>query len=196
MNKFKEETTLVLIKPDGIKRGLIGEIISRIEQRGLKVIALKMFKATPGQIDNHYPKDPKWVRRLGEKSLMTYEKYGIDPIKELGTDDPVKIGEMVREWLVDFMTSGPMLKMAVKGVHAIDMIRKLCGNTLPNLAEMGTIRGDYSVDSAVLANSDKRAVHNIIHASETQEEATHELQYWFSPEEIHDYKRAEEDIMF
>ena len=196
MNKFKEETTLVLIKPDGIKRGLIGEIISRIEQRGLKVIALKMFKATSEQIDSHYPKDPKWVRRLGEKSLMTYEKYGIDPIKELGTDDPVKIGEMVREWLVDFMTSGPMLKMAVKGVHAIDMIRKLCGNTLPNLAEMGTIRGDYSVDSAALANSDKRAVHNIIHASETQEEATHELQYWFSPEEIHDYKRAEEDIMF
>ena len=103
---------------------------------------------------------------------------------------------MVRKWLIDFMISGPMLKMAVKGVHAIDMIRKLCGNTLPNLAEMGTIRGDYSVDSAALANSNKRAVHNIIHASETQEEATHELKYWFSPEEIHDYKRAEEDIMF
>jgi nucleoside-diphosphate kinase len=133
---------------------------------------------------------------LGEKSLATYEKYGIDPIKELGTDDAMEIGQMVRRWLVEFMVSGPMVKMVVKGIHAVDMIRKLTGHTLPNMAEMGTIRGDYSVDSPALANVGKRAVHNIIHASETPEEAAHELDFWFSPEEIHDYKRAEEDIMF
>ena len=97
---------------------------------------------------------------------------------------------------MEYFTSGPVVKIVVEGVHSIDMVRKLCGNTLPNLAEMGTIRGDYSVDSPALANSDKRAVHNIIHASETSEEAAHELAYWFTPEEIHDYKRAEEDIMF
>jgi nucleoside-diphosphate kinase len=193
---MKTEKTLVLIKPDGVKRGLIGETIRRIEQRGLKVIALKMFMATSEQVDEHYPKDPDWIKRLGEKSLKTYEKYNLDPIKELGTDDPAKIGKMVRCWLVDFMTSGPMVKMVIQGVHAVDMVRKLCGNTLPNMAEMGTIRGDYSVDSAALANSGKRAVHNIVHASETPEEAFHELNYWFSPDEIYEYKRVEEDIMF
>jgi len=195
-HKLKEEKTLVIVKPDGIKRGLTGEVIKRIEQRGLKIIAMKMFHATTEQIDEHYPKDEKWIRRLGEKSLATYEKYGIDPIKELGTDDAMEIGQMVRRWLVEFMVSGPMVKMVVKGIHAVDMIRKLTGHTLPNMAEMGTIRGDYSVDSPALANVGKRAVHNIIHASETPEEAAHELDFWFSPEEIHDYKRAEEDIMF
>lgn len=193
---LKEEKTLVLIKPDGVKRGLIGEIIRRIEQRGLKIIALKMFQATREQIDDHYPKDSKWVSRLGEKTLGTYEKYNLNPIKELKTDKADEIGKMVREWIIDFMVSGPMIKMVVQGVHAVDMVRKICGNTLPNLAEMGTIRGDYSVDSPVLANAGKRGVHNIIHASETQEEATHELEYWFSPEDIFEYKRAEEDIMF
>jgi len=196
MSHPKEERTLALIKPDGLKRGLTGEIVRRIEQRGLKIVALKMIQTTREQIDGHYPKDPKWIHRLGEKSLGTYQKYGIDPIKELGTADADEIGNMVRGWIVDFMVSGPLVKIVVEGVHAIDMVRKLCGNTLPNLADMGTIRGDYSVDSPALANSDKRAVHNIIHASETPEEAKHELAYWFSPEEIHDYKRAEEDIMF
>ena len=196
MSKLKEEKTLVLIKPDGVKRGLIGEIIRRIEQRGLKIIALKMFQATREQIDNHYPKDPKWVSRLGEKTLGTYGKYSLDPIKELGTDKPDEIGKMVREWIIDFMVSGPLVKIIIQGVHAVDMVRKICVNTLPNLAEMGTIRGDYSVDSPALANAGKRGVHNIIHASETPEEAEHELEYWFSPEEIHEYKRAEEDIMF
>lgn len=192
----KEEKTLVLIKPDGVKRGLVGDVIHRIEQRGLKIIALKMIQATREQIDGHYPKDQKWISRLGEKSLGTYAKYGINPIDKVGTDNADEIGKMVRGWIIDFMVSGPVVKMAVMGVHAIDMVRKLCGNSLPNLAEMGTIRGDYSVDSPALANSDKRAVHNIIHASETPEEAEHELAYWFSKEEIHDYKRAEEDIMF
>ncbi len=196
MHKLTQEKTLVLIKPDGVKRGLIGEIIDRIEQRGLKIIALKMFQATTEKIDAHYPKNPEWIHRLGEKSLGTYVKYGLDPLKELGTNDANEIGKMVRSWLLDFMTSGPLVKMVVQGVHAVDMVRKLCGNTLPNLAEMGTIRGDYSVDSAALANSGKRAVHNIIHASENPEEANHELEYWFSPEEIYEYKRAEEDIMF
>lgn len=196
MKDLKEEKTVVLIKPDGVKRGLIGEIVSRIEKRGLKIIALDMIWATKEQIDEHCPKDEKWITRLGEKTKETYEKYGFNIKKELGTEDSKKIGKMVRGWLIDFMTSGPMVKVVVKGVHAIDMVRKLCGNTMPALAEMGTIRGDFSVDSAAAANRVKRAVHNIIHASETPEEAKHELAFWFSPEEIHDYKRAEDDIMF
>jgi len=196
MQDPKEEKTLVLIKPDGVRRGLSGGIIQRIEQRGLKVLALEMIKASKEQIDGHYPKDPVWIKRLGEKTLVTYKKYGYDAAKELKTEDPAEIGKMVREWLINFMCSGPIIKIVVKGTHAVDMIRKLSGQTMPSAAETGTIRGDFSVDSAAAANRDKRAVHNIVHASETPEEAEHEIKFWFSPEEIHDYKRPEEDIMF
>ena len=175
---------------------MIGEVLNRIEKRGLKIISLEMIWATKEQIDNHYPKDPAWIKRLGEKSLGTYQKYGLNPIEKVGTDNPEEIGKMIREWIVDFMVSGPVVKAVIKGIHAVDMVRKIAGHSLPNLADMGTIRGDYSVDSPALANSDKRVVHNLVHASETQEEAANELKLWFRPEEIHDYKRAEEDVMF
>jgi len=92
------------------------------------------------------------------------------------------------------MSSGPMVKMVVEGVHAVDMVRKLAGPTMPSLAEMGTIRGDYSVDSAAAANRDKRAVHNLVHASETQEESVNEMRLWFGEDEIFAYKRSDEDI--
>jgi len=192
----KEEKTVLLIKPDGVKRGLIGEIISQIEKRGLKIIALEMVQATKEQIDGHYPKDEKWIKRLGEKTLKNYRDFGFDVKKELGTDDLMEIGKQVRSWLIDYLTSGPIVKMIIKGIHAIDMVRKLAGPSMPAEAEMGTIRGDFSVDDATAANRDKRAIHNIVHASETPEEAKHEIEFWFSPEEIYDYKRAEEDIMF
>lgn len=192
----KEEKTLLIIKPDGVKRGLVGEILKRIEDRGLKIIALTMIWATPKQMDDHYPKDEAWIKRIGEKTLHTYSKYGLDPIKELGTDDPLKIGKMVRKWLIDFMTSGPLVKATIQGIHAIDMVRKIAGNTMPALSEMGTIRGDYSVDSAAAANRDKRSVHNLVHASETTSEAENEINLWFTDKEIHDYKRGDEDIMF
>jgi len=192
----KEEKTVVLVKPDGVKRGLVGEVISRFERRGLKIIALEMIWGTKEQMDNHYPKDDKWIARLGEKTKANYEKYGVDIKDELGTDDSKKVGQMIRTWLIDYMTSGPLIKMVVKGIHAVDMVRKIVGNTVPAQSEMGTIRGDFSVDSPTAANRNKRAVRNIVHASETTEEAAHEIEFWFSPEEIHDYKRAEEDIMF
>lgn len=192
----KEEKTIFIIKPDGVKRGLIGEIVSRIEKRGLKIIALDMIWASKEEMDSHYPKDDAWAKRLGEKALGNYLKYAIDPEKELGASDSLKIGKIIRNWLLNYMTSGPIVKGVVKGIHAVDMVRKICGNTLPNIAEMGTIRGDFSVDSPLQANADKRAVHNIIHASETQAEAVNELNLWFKEEEIHNYKRMEEDIMF
>ena len=151
---------------------------------------------TKDQVSGNYPNDEKWFNAIGEKTKITYEKYGHDIKKELGTEDNIKIGKMVKEWLIDYMTDGPLVKIIVKGVHAVDMMRKLAGNTMPALAEMGTIRGDFSVDSSVQANNGKRAVHNIVHASGTIEEAKNEIAFWFSPEEIHDYKRAEEDIMF
>ena len=196
MDNPKQERTFLMIKPDGVTRGLIGEIISRVEQRGLKVIALQMFKPSNEQMDDHYPKDEKWIARLGEKTLATYEKYGYDAMKELGTKDKLEIGQQVRKWLIDFMTSAPLVKMVIQGIHAVDMVRKLAGPTMPALADMGTIRGDFSVDSAAAANKDKRSVRNIVHASESSEEAEHEISHWFSPEEINEYKRSIDGIAF
>ncbi len=196
MSKLKEEKTLVLIKPDGVKRGLTGEVIRRIEQRGLKIIALKMFWARPADLERHYPDSKDYLKSLGEKTLATYARYHLDVKKIMGTTDQEKIGKQVRRWLVDFMTSGPLVKMVVQGLHAVEMVRKMTGHTMPSQAEMGTIRGDFSVDSAVLANTQKRAVHNLIHASGTVEEAEQEIALWFTLDEIKEYKRAEEDIMF
>lgn len=192
MENFREEKTLLMIKPDGVQKGLIGDIISRVDRAGLKIIGLQMFVATKDQVDNHYPKDPKWIKRLGTKTLGTYEKYNLDAVKELGTDKEEELGAMVREWLVEYMTSSPLVKMVVKGAHAIDMVRKMAGDTLPINADAGTIRGDYSVDSPAIANREKRAVMNIVHASETPEEAKHEIEYWFAPENIHEYDKKSE----
>lgn len=187
---FKKEQTFVMVKPDGVRKGLIGEIIRRFEQRDLKIVALEMFQATRQQIDEHYPKDEAWIRRLGQKTLSTYEKYGMDAKTSLGTDDDLKIGQQVRGWLVDFMVSAPLVRMVVEGVHAVDMVRKIAGPTLPFMADMGTIRGDFSADSPAIANAEKRAVMNLVHASETATEAQHEIKHWFGNRQvIHEYRR-------
>ena len=178
-----------MIKPDGVRKGLIGEIIKRLEQRDLKIIALEMFQATKEQVNDHYPKEDKWINRLGEKTKATYEKYGYDMLREIGTTDLMEAGKMVRKWLVDYMTSAPMVRMVVQGIHAVDMVRKIVGPTMPYQAEMGTIRGDFSADSHAIANKEKRAVMNLVHASETPEEAKHEIEFWFGKNAVFSYKR-------
>jgi len=189
MKHPKEERTFLMVKADGVQKGLIGEVIKRIEQRDLKIVAIEMFQATREQANDHYPKDKEWIEKVGGKTLSTYEKYGHDSIKEVGTADPLEIGNKVRGWLLDYLTEAPMVRMVVQGVHAIDMVRKIVGDTLPYKAEMGTIRGDFSVDSPSLANKEQRAVMNIVHASSTTEEAEHEISFWFKDRSIFDYKR-------
>lgn len=195
-NPIKQERTLVLMKPDGVKRGLIGEVFSRIERRGLKIIAIKMVQVGREHLENHFPKSDEWVERLGQKTMKTFTEYGIDPVAAQGTADTKELGKMVKESLFAYMQSGPIVAFVVEGMHAIDMVRKVAGNTLPVFAEMGTVRGDFSVDSPAIANVEGRAIHNIMHASENREEANNEINLWFKKEELHDYKRAEEDIMF
>ncbi len=193
---IKQERTLILLKPDGVKRGLVGEVFSRIERRGLKLIAIKMVQVGRDHLENHFPKSDEWVERLGQKTMKTFTEYGIDPVAAQGTADLKELGKMVKESLFKYMQSGPVVAAVIEGIHAIDMVRKVAGNTLPVFAEMGTVRGDFSVDSPAIANVEGRAIHNIMHASENSEEANNEINLWFKPEELHDYKRAEEDIMF
>jgi len=127
----KEERTLLLLKPDGVKRGLVGEVVRRVEQRGLKIVGLKMIRPTEAFIKEFLPGTESWKMGMGQKTLDTYSKYNRDPKRELGETDPLKIGEIIFGWLIKFWTSGPAVAIAVSGIHAIDMVRKIVGNTIP-----------------------------------------------------------------
>lgn len=196
MQEFRTERTLVIVKPDGVARGLVGEILRRFEQAGLKVVALKMLVPSRRLIDDNYPRDDEWVRTVGGKTKEGYEAYGVDVKSEMGTDDVLEIGRRVRGWLLDYMTSGPVAAFVLEGVHAVSAVRKITGKTLPIFAEPGTIRGDLSVDAPTVANFGRRPIRNLIHASGTLEEAAHEIGLWFRPDEILTYRRADEEAMF
>jgi len=196
MGKVTEQS-LVLVKPDGVKRGLVGDITSRFEKSGLKIIAMKMVWVDKDFAGKHYPDArTELLKGIGQKTLETYEKYGKDPNEDLGTMDPLEIGKMVNQWNMEFLSSGPVVAILLEGPHAIENVRMVVGATLPVFADPGTIRGDYSLDSPALANERKRAVHNMVHASGNTEEAEYEKQLWCHNEEIQDYKRVDEDIMF
>jgi len=183
------EKSLVLIKPDALQRGITGDIITRFEKVGLKIVGAKMIVAPEELANKHYPKDrEEFIVGMGNKTLENYKEQGIDPVEILGTDDPKKIGLELQSWLVEFITSSPILALVLEGPHAIEVIRKLAGFTLPSKAEPGTIRGDYSFDSSSYANISKRPIRNLIHASGNLEEAEFEVGLWFTPEELFDYQ--------
>ncbi len=196
MPDVRRERTLILVKPDGIQRGLIGEILSRLERTGLKVVALKMVAPERSVLEHHYPADEAWVRTVGGKTREAFETYGMDVKSLMGTDDPAQIGRQVRGWLIDFMQTTPVVAAVLEGVHAVSAVRKIVGATLPVFAAPGTIRGDFSVDAPTVANRARRPVRNLIHASGSVEEAAHEVGLWFTPAELHDYRRGDEAAMF
>jgi len=190
------EKTLVVIKPDGIKRGLISQIISRFERVGLKLTAAKMLQVSKELANKHYPLSRReFIEGMGKKTLENYKEMGIDPVKEMRTDDPYEIGKVIRDWLIEMITSGPVLAMVWQGPHAVEIVRKIAGNTLPLKAAPGTIRGDFSFDSSYLANTGKRAIKNLLHASGSHEEAEYEINLWFSKNELFSYERGDEKIM-
>jgi nucleoside-diphosphate kinase len=194
---IQAQRTFAMIKPDGVARGLVGEIVLRLEKAGLKVVAMKMVTPTAEQIIAHYPmSDQAWVDRLGDKGLSTFKELELDPVEHLGSGDRSVVGRSVAESLIGYMTSGPVVAMVIEGLQAIEMVRKLAGHTLPAKAAVGTIRGDFSVDTPAIANVQGRALHNLFHASENPEEAANEAKLWFGEGEIHSYKRVAEDLMF
>jgi nucleoside-diphosphate kinase len=197
LQPIKFQRTFCMVKPDGVKRGLVGDIIHRLEKAGLKIVAMKMVQPDETLVRKHYPaSDEAWVHRLGEKSVSGFENLEVTPKEVLGTEDKQILGLGIVESLVHYMTSGPVVCMVVEGIQAIEMVRKLAGHTLPFKAAVGTIRGDYSVDSPAVANAEKRSIHNLFHASETTEEAANEVKLWFGEDIIHVYNRAGEDVMY
>jgi nucleoside-diphosphate kinase len=160
------QRTLVLIKPDGVFRSLVGDIIKRFETAGLKIVGMKMFWADRKFAEKHY------------------------------TDDIAKRrGKEVREWLLGYITEGPVIAMVLEGVEAVEVVRKIVGPTEPKSAQPGTIRGDYAHASLAYLDIKKKPAKNLIHASGSKKEADEEVKLWFTPNELYEYETVNEKFI-
>ncbi len=185
------ERSLVLIKPDGVQRGLVGEIIARFERKGLKIVALKMAWPTETLARKHYDQPESAMMQLGQRTIAAYKSKGIDDKR-----DPMDIARDIQKKLVRYLSSGPIVALVIEGAHAVEHVRKIRGHTEPRQADVGSITADYTIDSYFLSDEDDRAIRNLVHASGNVEEAKTEIKTWFSPEEIHDYNLAIEQILY
>lgn len=186
------ERTLVLHKPDAVQRGLVGEIISRFERKGLKIVAMKMVWPDADIAKRHYDQPESAMLLLGNRTIAGYKEKGQEP----WTEDPIEIAKDIQSKLVRFLTTGPIIAMVLEGAHAVAYVRQLRGATSPHLADIGTIAGDLAVDSYFLADDGKRVTRNLVHASGTVEEAEHEIGIWFEEDEIMEYKLAIHDVLY
>jgi len=191
MTHPKKERTFVILKPDAIQRSLIGDVIARIEKTGLKLVANKLILATPDQCWTHYNKDEEWFLRKGAKIIENRQALGMPVEKEA-----LEYGKDIIGALVKFMTSGPIMPMIWEGNQAVGIVKKLVGGTEPLTSDVGTLRGDYTIDSYELAGLDDRAVRNLIHCSDAPEEAQREIKIWFSDAEIINYRLVAEQILY
>lgn len=189
---MKKERSLVVIKPDGVQRTLIGEIVKRIEKVGLKMVAIKMIIPDSNLVEKHYTIDPEWFQKAGQKAIDAYKQKGQVP----PTEDPVEAGKKILEVLSKYMTSGPVIAMVWQGADSVGVVRKIVGSTEPLTSDVGTIRGDFVLDSYKMADTDGRAVRNLIHASGSVEEANEEVKLWFSDNEIVNYRLIQEQILY
>lgn len=192
MQKIQDERTLVVIKPDGVQRSLIGEIIKRLERSGLKLIGLKFIVPTAEFVEEHYTLDKEWLNNVGVKSIEGLKAKGLTPF----TEDSEIAGRKVLDALKKYMVSGPVVVLAWKGANAVKVVRKIVGGTEPLTSDVGTIRGDFVLDSYNFADKDNRAVRNLIHASGSVEEADMEIGHWFKEGELVNYRLVQEQIMY
>jgi len=190
---YPSEKTLVIIKPDGVQRSLIGEIVKRYERVGLKLVALKLVIPSPEMARNHYMVGgEEWLENVGQKAQAAYEKKG----EKSPFATPRDCGLAVLERTAKYLSSGPVIAMIWQGNQAVPLVRKITGSTEPLGSDVGTIRGDFTLDSYGLADSGSRSVRNLIHASGLVEEAEKEIAIWFKPEEVLNYRLISEEILY
>lgn len=190
----KQERTLVIIKPDGIQRSLIGEIIRRYERTGLKLAGLKMAIPTEAMATEHYygVGGDAWLEEVGRKARAAYEKKGLKSPYKTNMDN----GRAVMASNAKYLSSGPVIAMIWQGNGAVGLVRKITGSTEPLTSDVGTIRGDFTLDSYAMADLDQRSIRNLIHASGTIEEAEKEIKFWFKKDEIYNYRLIQEQILY
>ena len=178
------ERTLILIKPDGVKRQLIGEIIKRFENENLKVCGMKMIHPNEELAKKHYPLDEEWCKAAFEKTIKSAQEDG----RKIEHSNHLEFGQKLQNWLVNFITESPIISIILEGPNAINTVRKLAGATEPCKADLGTIRGDLAPEESYeKANEMGRCLRNLIHASDSLENAEKEISLWFSDNETHNY---------
>lgn len=190
-SRLKKDISLVLIKPDGVQRSLVGNMINRFEQKGLKLISLKMIIPTVEQCKAHYNKDDAWFLKKGQGIIDDLNSDNL-PIEK----EAIEYGRDIIRNIVQYMTGGPVVAMVLEGHAAPEVVGTMVGGTEPNSADIGTIRGDFTIDSYYMSTIDGRAVRNLIHCSEDDEEALRERAIWFSDSEVMDYSTANERIIY
>lgn len=187
----KKERTLIIVKPDGIQRSLMGEILMRIERTGLKFVAMKFLLPEADQCWKHYNKDEEWFLKKGARIVDDRTTHGL-PIEK----EAVEYGKDIIQSNVDFFTSGPVLAAVIEGNQSVAIVKKLVGGTEPTTSDVGTIRGDFTVDSYALSSLDNRAVRNLIHCSDSPEEAEREIPIWFTSTDIIGYRLIQEQVLY
>ncbi len=194
MSHPKNERTLVIIKPDGVQRSLIGEIIKRYERVGLKLAGLKIIIPSEELATDHYYKvgGEAWLEAVGAKARAAYEKKGEQSPYETNRDN----GMAVMKANAKYLSAGPVVAMVWQGNQAVPIVRKLTGGTEPLTSDVGTIRGDFTLDSYSAADTDSRSIRNLIHASGTVAEAQLEIPMWFKDEELINYNLVQEQILY
>lgn len=191
MSHPKNEQTFIAIKSESIQRGLIGDFISRFEKRGLKLVACKMIVPDRKLMGQHYPDNEKWYQEIGEKKIKALSEKGIQV-----TEIPQAMGSKIRESLIEQFAGRPLVAMVWQGAHAVALGRKTVGSTNPLTADIGSIRGDYTVDSYDLSDSLDLPVRTLVHASSDIDEAQREIKLWFADNEIIDYPMLLEEILY
>jgi nucleoside-diphosphate kinase len=181
------EQTLIIFKPDTVKRGLVGEILSRFERVGLKIVGMKMIQVDNQLANRHYPDSLADI--IGNKTKADWDSYGVKY-----SETTEAIGKIILDATREFMTSAPVVAIVLEGGHAVEVVRKLVGSTGPKDSAPGTIRGDYAHLSLGRASARKKGAANLIHASGTVDEAVSEIKLWFKPEELFNYKLSHEDL--
>ncbi len=187
----KHEKTFVIIKPDGVQRGLVGNIVRRFENTGLKLVHLSLQMLDEKKLWEHYGKDDAWFERKGKGIADDRAAAGLPVEKE-----PLEYGKDIIRALVKFMTSGPVVVMVLEGNQAVGVVKKLVGGTEPSTSDVGTIRGDLTVDSYAIAAIDDRAVRNLIHCSDAPEEAEREIALWLGKDAVLNYRLVGEQILY
>jgi nucleoside-diphosphate kinase len=189
------EETFVMIKPDGVSRGLVGRIFQRFEEAGFKLVAARMIKATQKQAADHYPGDnEKWLRNLGDKTMKNYNDDLKGVKRDYGTTDTLEMGKIIYKKMMEYIASSPVIIMVWEGNHAIERIRSLVGSTVPTFAEVGSLRGSYAVDTPALASQAGRITFKtLIHTSDSVDEAKREIDVWFKDKfkALNNYERID-----
>lgn len=192
MKKYPhQERTFVILKPDTVQRSLIGEVIRRFEHAGLKCSAMKMFVPQEEQLIQHYNKSDEWFLKKGTNVINDLMAQGL-PIEK----EPMEYGRDIIRTIVKYMTAAPVVAMVWEGNQAVAVVTKIVGTTEPSTSDVGTLRGDYTIDSYGHASFENRAVRNLVHCSDAVSEAEREIQIWFKENEIMKYTTAQERIMY